>query len=132
MTEDAGVQVVLHYRSGRTERCSLTGEFSPGEAQFEVADPDGALRQVDVDELKAVFFLKSRRRRDAEMQMGAAEKPSGAPARVEFFDGEVITGLVQHYSIANRGFFLYPTTPESNNEMVFVVASALTGVDIEG
>ena len=45
--------------------------------------------------------------------------PQGAPARVEFFDGEIIHGLVQEYRMEDSGFFLYPTSPESNNEKVF-------------
>jgi hypothetical protein len=134
MGVDDGIEVVLHYRGGRTERCTLTQDFSPRQSSFEIVDADGHLRQVEVALLKAVFFLKERRRREGEMQMGssAAQPPLGAVARVEFFDGEVIKGLVQHYSVANQGFFLFPSAPESNNERIFVVASSLTMVDIEG
>jgi len=134
MEEPASSQVVLHYRDGHTERCTLTGEFSPSQSTFEGVDPEGQSCQIDVDDLKAVFFLKARRVRDAEMQMGSsAEKaPVGAVARVEFFDGEIIKGLVQHYSIENRGFFLYPSDPTSNNERIFVIATARTTVDIGG
>ena len=132
--DDESVKVVLHYRNGHTERFTLTRDFSPVQSSFEAVDAEGQVRQVEVDELKAVFFLKEWRRREGEMQMGSStgQLPLGAVARVEFFDGEVIKGLVQHYSIANRGFFLFPSAPESNNERVFVVASAMAMVDIEG
>jgi len=125
--------LVLHFRDGHTERCTLTSDFSPSQPVLVVEDPDGTVRDVDVDELKAVFFLKGRHRREADMHLGSSstEPPHGAQARVEFFDGEIIKGLVQRYSVANKGFFLYPTAPESNNERIFVVASALTMVDIE-
>lgn len=134
MGEVESTQVlVLHFRDGHTARCTLTNDFSPSRPVLVVEDADGIVRDVDVDELKAVFFLKERRRREADMRLGSssAEPPHGAQARVEFFDGEIIKGLVQHYSVANKGFFLYPTAPESNNERIFVVASALTMVDIE-
>jgi hypothetical protein len=32
----------------------------------------------------------------------------------------------------NSGFFLYPTSPESNNEVVFVVARAINTLSLEG
>jgi hypothetical protein len=130
---DSTQVVVLHFRDGRTARCTLARDFSPSQPTVVVEEADGTVRDVEVDELKAVFFLKGRRRREADMHLGSSssEPPHGAEARVEFFDGEIIKGLVQHYSVANRGFFLYPTAPESNNERVFVVASALTMVDIE-
>jgi hypothetical protein len=132
--DDGSCTVVLHYRDRHTEHFTLIGDFSPVQSSFEVVDKDGQVRHVEVDELKAVFFLKERRRREGEMQMGSStgEAPLGAVARVEFFDGEVIKGLVQHYSIANRGFFLFPSAPESNNDRIFVVASALAMIDIEG
>lgn len=125
--------LVLHFRDGHTERCNLSSEFSPSQSVLVVEGADGTVRDIDVDDLKAVFFLKERRRRDADMHLGSSsgEPPHGANAKVEFFDGEIIKGLVQHYSVANTGFFLYPTAPESNNERIFVVASALTMVDIE-
>jgi hypothetical protein len=125
--------VVLHFRDGHTERGTLASDFSPSQPTLVVESPEGNTHDVEVDELKAVFFLKERRRREADMHLGSAsaEPPPGAKARVEFFDGEIIKGLVQHYSVANKGFFLYPTAPESNNERIFVVASALTMVDIE-
>ena len=134
MVDGESTQVlVLHFRDGHTERCTLSSDFSPSQPVLVVEDADGTVRDVDVDDLKAVFFLKERRRLQADMHLGSSsgEPTLGANAKIEFFDGEIIQGLVQHYSVANRGFFLYPTAPESNNERVFVVASALTMVDIE-
>ncbi len=132
MTDESCNLVVLRYRDGRTERCSLQ-HFSPRAAEIEVTTCEGDTRQVEMFDLKAVFFVKDPRRR-AEQELGIAsgEPPKGAMARVEFFDGETIRGWVQHYAVGQAGFFLYPTAVESNNERVFVVASALNTVDIEG
>ena len=133
MTDDTCNVVVLRYRDGRTERCSLE-QFSPRAASIDVTTCDGDVRKVPVDELKAVFFVKDPKRRNAEMELGvtSSDIPKGAMTRVEFFDGEIIRGWVQHYAMGNSGFFLYPTAVESNNERVFVVARALNTVDIEG
>jgi hypothetical protein len=47
--------------------------------------------------------------------------------RVQFFDGEVIEGIV-HNSIrylVDPGFFLVPTHPGSNNKLIYVAKSRL-------
>jgi len=127
--------VVLRFRDGRTQRCVLTSEFRPRhEDVLTICDQDGQELSVALDELKAVFFLKSPRRRevDAHTDTPADVEPGMASARVEFFDGEIIRGRVQNYSVADRGFFLYPTAVDSNNARIFVVASALTTLAIEG
>lgn len=133
MAERFDGDVVLRYRDGDTSRCKLKGDFAPDADVIEVITEDGERGQVSVSDLKAVFFLKHPRQRHREMTLNerAGEEPAGALARVEFFDGEIMRGRVQRYSVANRGFFLYPTALESNNEMVFVVALALTTVSIE-
>jgi hypothetical protein len=68
------------------------------------------------------------------MELGEmlSNPPTGAPARVEFFDGEIIHGVVQEYRMEDSGFFLFPTSPESNNELVFVVAGAINTLSLEG
>ena len=85
-------------------------------------------------DLKAVFFLKDPGKRAAEMEIRdvVGDPPPGAPAKVEFFDGEVVHGIVQEYRMENSGFFLYPTSPESNNEMIFVVARSINTLSLEG
>ena len=127
-------EVVLRFRNGNLTRGVLTREFTPLDFAIEAKSEDGEKLQVNISDLKAVFFLKDSGKRAAEMQMGAVvgNQPQGAPARVEFFDGEVIHGVVQEYKMENSGFFLYPTSPESNNEKVFVVARSINTLTLEG
>jgi hypothetical protein len=126
--------VVLRYRDGHALHCVLTKEFAPTEDAIQAETSDGEAIRVEVDALKAVFFLKDPLRRDLEMQLGEspAEKAAGAMARIEFFDGEVILGRLESYSVEDSGFFLYPTSIDSNNERIFVVARALRTLSIEG
>lgn len=127
-------KVVLHYRDGSTVRCELNEEFEPGAAVMQVCRGEEAEEAVSLEDLKAVFFLKDPRRRRAEMELGASAEamPAGAEARVEFFDGEIIRGKVDHYSVRDLGFFLFPTAMETNNERIFVVAGALMSLVLEG
>ena len=134
MEESSNSGVVLRFRDGHLTRAVLTRDFTPLDFAVQAESGDGEKLQINISELKAVFFLKDPGRREAELQVGdiVGEPPHGAPARVEFFDGEVIHGIVQEYRMENSGFFLYPTSPESNNEMVFVVARSINTLSLEG
>ena len=129
-----GREVVLRFRDGNLTRCILMREFTPLDFAVEAETDDGETIQINISDLKAIFFLKDPSRRGAEVQIGATavEPPAGAPARVEFFDGEIVHGRVQEYRMENSGFFLYPTSPESNNELIFVVARAINTLSLEG
>jgi hypothetical protein len=130
---DQQTMVVLRFRDGHTQRCTLHGDFRPkDEDQIEAVTADGAEIAVPLADLKAVFFLKNPRHRQLEIDSPTRAPAGSAMAQVEFFDGEVINGRVKDYSVANKGFFLYPTATDSNNERIFVVASALTTLAIEG
>jgi hypothetical protein len=134
MTESNNHEVVLRFRDGHLTRAVLTRDFTPLDFAVEAESEEGEKLRVNISDLKAVFFLKDPGRREAELQIGGVviDPPQGAPARVEFFDGEVIHGIVQEYRMENSGFFLYPTSPESNNEKVFVVARSINTLSLEG
>ena len=124
-------EVVLRFRDGQTVRGTLDGEFNPGtRSTVAVKTADGKLVQTDLDSLKAVFFLKDPRKRALDMALGEVQAPTGGLTRVEFFDGEILRGTVRRYSVGDRGFFLEPANPASNNERVFVVARAVQSVEI--
>ena len=134
MEESTTGDVVLRFRNGNLTRAALTRDFTPLDFAIEAKSEDGEKLQVNITDLKAVFFLKNPGRREAEMQIGTVvgDPPQGAPARVEFFDGEIIHGVVQEYRMENSGFFLYPTSPENNNEKIFVVARSINTLTLEG
>jgi hypothetical protein len=126
--------VVLHFRDGVTQRCCLVSEFSPRDSQIEIDQGEQGRQAIHVNDLKAVFFPKHPRQRQADLDREDESTPSRRTpvARVEFFDGEIIVGRVESYSIENSGFWLYPTAPDSNNDRIFVVARALHTVSLEG
>jgi hypothetical protein len=133
MEESTKNEVVLRFRDGHLTRAVLTREFTPLDFAVEAETEGGETLQINISDLKGVFFLKDPGKREADMQIGAvvSDPPQGAPARVEFFDGEIIHGYVQEYRMENSGFFLYPTSPESNNEKVFVVAQSINTLSLE-
>jgi len=126
--------VVLRYRDGHALRCELTKDFTPADRIVEAVTTDGDKVRVDVEDLKAVFFLKDPSRRDAELHLGrsADHDRTGAVATVEFFDGEVMRGRMESYSVADSGFYLFPVSVDSNNQRIFVIARSLRTLSIEG
>lgn len=126
--------VVLRYRDGHALRCELTKDFAPADRMVEARTSDGDNVRVDVEDLKAVFFLKEPSRRDAELHLGrsADHDRGGAIATVEFFDGEVIRGRMESYSVADSGFYLFPVSIDSNNQRIFVIARSLRTLSIDG
>lgn len=126
--------VVLRYRNGEVLRCELDQRFTPGDPSITVWLPDDTTVTIPLEELKAVFFLKDPRRRQIELDYGLppSERPQGAEATIEFFDGEIIRGRIGRYSLKDLGFFLYPTAVETNNECIFVVAGALNSLALDG
>jgi hypothetical protein len=131
MDDREGQQVVLRFRDGRAIRGTLHGEFAPAtEATVSIRTAEDDLLEADLESLKAVFFLKDPRKRALAMALGNEAAPEGGIARVEFFDGEILRGSVRRYAVGERGFFLEPLDPASNNERVFVVARAVQSVEI--
>lgn len=134
MEEESRGAVVLRYRDGHALRCELTKDFTPSDRVVAAVTGDGDKVKVDVEDLKAIFFLKDPSRRDAELHLGHAAGPThtGALATVEFLDGEVIQGRMESYSVAESGFYLFPVSLDSNNQRIFVVAKSLRTLSIDG
>ena len=58
MEESSSVEVVLRFRDGHLTRAVLTRDFTPLDFAVEAEAEDGEKLQVNISELKGVFFLK--------------------------------------------------------------------------
>jgi hypothetical protein len=123
-------RVVIRYRDGRVLKGTVS-DFSPARDGFHLATADGAMRPVDRQELKAVFFVRDfdgDRRRPRSNVFPAGRPVVGRKIAVRFADGEVLVGTTVGYRPERPGFFLVPADPESNNQRCFVVAAATSEV----
>lgn len=118
-------KVVAHFSDGHLVK-GVTGNFRPGRDVFHIRERDDErVVEVDVTELKGVFFVK-----DFDGNPDYDDRPDverhgmGRRIRVRFRDTETIVGYTQSYTPVGTGFFMAPADPESNNERVFVVRSA--------
>ncbi|HBH62823.1 MAG TPA: hypothetical protein DDX85_14020 [Nitrospiraceae bacterium] len=117
-------KIVARFRDGSLLK-GTTVDFSPEGASFHVRSLSGQVSEVEVDKLKAVFFVKDFKgdthRKDEYKDLRLWE---GNKIQVHFKDGEIIIGYTLNYDINHRGFFMTPADVQSNNDEVFVIVSA--------
>ncbi len=121
-------KVVLQFKD-KTILKGTTSDFFPNKKQFHLTKPEGGVEEIDVEKLKAMFFVK-----DSEGDKNRTDTyddeiaGGGRKIRVEFIDGEVIQGCTLAYSPDRHGFFMTPADVDGNNERIFIVKSATTDV----
>ncbi len=130
-------KVVVRYLDGHIDR-GYTTDFMPHKDIFHIVveeDKDHKAIPVKMSNLKAVFFVKelggkNRQRPVAKKSFEDIKdkKLIGRKVKVTFLDGEELFGLTLGYSPQRRGFFFTPIDPESNNERVFAVLSAVKDI----
>jgi hypothetical protein len=123
-------KIVARYRDGRVLK-GYTGDFLPTKPAFHLtlmeAPPDAKAIDVQIADLKAVFFVKDfigNPERKKIQEFPAGKPVVGRKIRVVFQDGEALVGTTQGYDAARQGFFVIPADPGSNNERCFVVNRA--------
>ncbi|RKX71705.1 hypothetical protein DRP53_00535 [candidate division WOR-3 bacterium] len=130
-------RVVARYLNGRTIR-GYTTDFRPDAEVFHlVAKEKGEDKSYTIvlDELKAVFFVKQLEGMDPRRPVVKRDfdevkdkRLVGKKVKVVFKDGEELRGTTLGYSPKRKGFFFTPIDPESNNERIFAILSAVKDI----
>ncbi len=92
---------------------------------------EGEERLVPFSSVKAVFFVRSftgDKNRRKSNKFGPDSPRFGQSVKVKFLDGETLLGRSIGYRPEERGFYLKPADPHSNNEMVYVPQSSVREV----
>jgi hypothetical protein len=131
-------RIVVHFKDGRLLK-GYTHDFTPVKDTFhatsELEQDKGKIYEVFCPNLKAIFFVKTlsgnkdykEKKRFDEVDTSGLR---GIKIKVEFNDGEVMCGISLGYSKKRKGFFVIPVDPRSNNERIYVVASAVRDVKL--
>ncbi|MEZ5066779.1 MAG: hypothetical protein R3B81_18835 [bacterium] len=119
---DYGFLVVARHRDGRLVR-GTSSDFRPDRTLLSITDELGEPHRIDIDELKALFFVKNLfgNHSHDERKTFRYRDGQGRKAWIEFTDGEELAGWVDDYDPKRTGFFLFPTDANSNLEKVWVV-----------
>lgn len=125
-------KVIAHCLDGSLIK-GTTLDFFPTKEKFHVVDSHGDVQEVQVNTLKAIFFVKQYEGDSdyTEKKGFFSEHLHGKKVMVEFYDGEVIFGHTLSYSTRGLGFFMFPGDPECNNSKVFIVHTAAKRVKVK-
>ena len=137
-----GTRLVAHLKDGQIVK-GFSRDFHPGRDTFHLVRRQGgvaASQVVEVENLKALFHVKTWGRKDRHLGRGPAGFPHGDANRpgdvgyvktvAEFYDGEKIFGFSRDYDPARTGFYLIPADPEDNNARIYVLNSSLVNIQL--
>jgi hypothetical protein len=110
---------------------------SDGEPPAQYFNADGSTLRVDWPKVKAVFFVSSfegDRKRPSVRFYADGPTVESIWVEITFLDGEVIEGCVSNSlrHLQNDGFILYPSTPYSNDLLIYVNKSSLLSYRVLG
>lgn len=118
-------KVVVHCPGGPLLK-GITNDFFPNKDTFHLTDDEtGEVREVSLEGLKAVFFVKGFEGDSNYKERTDVERTGfGKKIQVDFEDGERLVGFTSGYAQDRRGFFVFPADPQSNNDRIFVITAA--------
>jgi hypothetical protein len=122
-------KIVIKFKDGNILK-GKTNDFFPNKDTFHLNQEDGQTKEINVDKLKAVFFVKDLKG-DNNYVYKYDDDVSGGGKKIaaDFYDGETIIGYVLSYSPQRQGFMMTPADLGGNNERIFAVNSAIKSVD---
>jgi hypothetical protein len=123
-------KIVARFTDGRIKK-GYSQDFSPNKPLFHLGNDRtgaGESEEINLTELKAVFFVRTfagNPHYKERKEFFEGDSPKGRKVEVKFADDEILQGSVLGYSAKERGFFLFPADPKSNNARVFVVNASV-------
>ena len=137
-------KVVFRFNDGTILKGHLN-DFSPDLPAVNIEEAsNGRFRTVKIEELKAVFFVRSFEGNQdyKEKKTYGIKRPKGNRVFIRFIDGESLIGFVEgdlpwekgfflsKPTAGLKGFFLRPVDDVTNNMKVFVIASSINDVTV--
>jgi hypothetical protein len=123
-------KVVLKFKDSSILK-GQTNNFLPNKAMFHLQKLKGGQVEVQVEQLKAIFFVKDYDGAKDRKKVYEDKVPGGGRRiKVKFQDGETVIGYTMGYSPDRPGFFLVPADLGGNNERIYVVKTATEQVEM--
>ncbi len=125
MKDKIVIRIGDHSIKGTTDRSLWQFDPASGLAGLPITAEGGSEKWFPVQEVKAVFFVKSFEGKSHEDLRFHDHFPHVEClwVRITFKDEEVMEGLIQNHSefVLKTGFFFFPSDPEGNNWLVYVL-----------
>jgi hypothetical protein len=122
-------KVVVKYKNGNQIK-GYTNGFFPNKASFHIDTLNGEVKEIRLEDLKAVFFVwdfegnKNHKKTYRNNVSGGGQK-----IKVTFRDGEEVVGYTSGYSPERQGFVMTTADLGGNNHRIYVVKSAARKID---
>lgn len=126
-------KVVARYRDGRTVK-GTSLDVDAGRPSCHVRTSDGKTVEVQLRDLKALFFVRSFEG-DAARDESRTPDPQDLRSRgsmllsMTFEDGEAMVGLTIRYPSSRPFFFVLPVDPKSNNIRMLINRDAVVSME---
>jgi hypothetical protein len=122
-------KIVIRYANGKLRK-GTTADFFPNKEIFHLNDKDdGKTHEINVRDLKAVFFVKDYEGDPSyDVQLTMERSGLGKRIRIRFKDGETMMGYTQGYAPNRTGFIFFPADPDCNNEKAFIVTASTADI----
>lgn len=108
-------------------------DVDPGKPQCHIRTPDQKTVEVDLSQIKALYFVKDFGGRP-DYEEAQTAKPDDLRLRgshrvqMTFVDGEQLSGLMNRYPPNRPFFFVLPIDPASNNIRILVNRQAVASM----
>lgn len=132
-------KVIVKYLDGRMVKGN-TFDFAPTRDTFHIDviqtnEDEGKLgmREVNISELKAIFFVKDFAGKpdyEERNEFLPGDEKRGKKLRITFADGERMNAISVGFGRERKGFFVTPVDPQSNNIRIFVISSTTKEVEV--
>ena len=122
-------KIVIQFKDGSILK-GKTNDFFQNKKTFHFNQVDGQTKEVYIEKLKAVFFVKDiKGDNNYVYEYNDVVTGGGRKIAVDFTDGETIIGYVLGYSPQRQGFIMTPADLGGNNKRIFVINSATKSVN---
>jgi Family of unknown function (DUF6982) len=125
--------IVARYQDGRILK-GISMDVDANKPLFHLKPREGPIVEIQLSELKALFFVRSFDG-DAARNDSAAPDPAdprsrgSSTVRVRFADGEEIVGLTIRYPPNRPFFFVVPVDAQSNNIRILINRDAVESIE---
>lgn len=126
-------KIVARYKDGRTVK-GTSLDMDPARPSCHVRTPEGKTVEVQLKDLKALFFVRSLEG-DSTRDENRTPDPQDLRSRgstlvtLTFGDGEMMVGLTIRYPPNRPFFYILPADPGSNNLRVLINREAVVSME---
>jgi hypothetical protein len=130
-------KIVARSRTGERFKGYLLDGRSLPRGVLRMRSVEGGDLPLDLEQLKGVFFVRDYEGDKEYLEnkiLTSDPERKGLRVRIRFEDNESMEGVVENSVelLQAAGFFFWPADPKANNELIFVVKSALLGFSVLG